>query len=76
MFKIILNIFYNPIDALKKIIEQNKNIYVPVNGGSSLRGDVWCGANLNFDDTGDNISGKNDRLNEMTAVYWFWKHMA
>ena len=27
-----------------------------------------------FDDTGDNISSKNSLLNEMTSIYWIWKH--
>lgn len=72
--KIILNIFYNPVEQLKKIILNNKDIYIPINGGSGLRDDKWVSENAIFDDIGDNISGKNKLMNEMTSIYWIWKH--
>ena len=34
----------------------------------------WLLKNMIGDDTGDNISDKNDYYNEMTAVYWAWKN--
>lgn len=34
----------------------------------------WLMENLIGDDTGENISDKNDFYNEMTAVYWAWKN--
>jgi len=72
--RIVLNIFYNPVEQLKKIILDNRDVYIPINGGSGLRNDSWAVSNLIFDDTGDNISNKNKILNEMTSLYWVWKH--
>lgn len=34
----------------------------------------WLMANMIGDNTGDNISNKNDSYNEMTALYWAWKN--
>lgn len=34
----------------------------------------WLMENLIGDDTGENISDKNDYYNEMTAIYWAWKN--
>ena len=34
----------------------------------------WLVNNMIGDDTGENISDKNDYYNEMTAVYWAWKN--
>ena len=34
----------------------------------------WLMENMIGDDTGDNISDRNDSYNEMTAVYWAWKN--
>lgn len=34
----------------------------------------WLMSNLIGDDTGDNISEKNDTYNEMTSLYWAWKN--
>ena len=75
MLKIVLNVFYQPIQQLKDFIEQNRDIYVPINGGASLKNDQWCQKNLLFDDIGDNISSHNKQLNENTSIYWFWKHL-
>lgn len=47
-----------------------------MNSGASLRGDAWCDKWLKYDDVGDNISRHNGLLNEMTAIYWFWKHLS
>ena len=44
-----------------------------MNGGSGLN-DGWSEKHLKRDNTGDNISELNPLLNEMTAIYWFWKN--
>lgn len=72
MLKIILNIFYSPVKEILDIIEANFDLYVPINGGSKLRGSLP--EYFLFDDTGDSISDKNYLLNEMTSIYWFWKN--
>ena len=71
--KIIVNVFYEPVDDVKSIIDSHKDIYIPINGGSKLT-DEWSKSNLIMDNTGDNISDKNNILNEMTSIYWFWKN--
>lgn len=71
--KIIVNVFYPPTDELKSLLEENEDIYVPINGGHSLK-DEWSSAHLVPDDTGDNISSRNGILNELTTIYWAWKN--
>lgn len=73
--KILLNVYYEPVAQLKQFIEQNRDIFIPINGGASLRNhSEWCNLNLLFDDVGENISNKNSQLNELTVIYWAWKH--
>ena len=47
-------------------------IYTPIHVGKANAGiDLgWMG-----DDTGDNISAKNQNYCELTAVYWAWKNL-
>ena len=71
--KIIVNVFYPPTEELKNLLEENEDIYVPINGGHSLK-DEWSSAHLVPDDTGDNISKRNGTLNELTTIYWAWKN--
>jgi hypothetical protein len=73
--KVIVNVFYPPTDELKRILEENEDIYFPMNGGHSLK-DEWSSSHLVPDDTGDNISVMNGKLNELTSVYWAWKNYA
>ncbi len=46
-------------------------VYLPVQAGAA------CHERLSYtgDDTGENISGKNDRYCELTALYWGWKNL-
>jgi len=60
--------------------------FLPINVGRALNekkiysgllknNDVlWLKKNTIGDDTGDNISAYNYSFNELTAVYWAWKH--
>ena len=61
-------------------------LFVPVNVGrvtndTKLKNGIlkkddveWLNQNTIGDDTGDNISAYNFSFNELTAVYWGWKH--
>ena len=48
-------------------------MYIPVMAGSALRNHVPEG--YLRDDTGDNISTRNDEYCELTALYWAWKNL-
>ncbi len=53
--------FYMPMDPL----------YLPLHVGREGKSDLgYVG-----DNTGDNISGKNARLCELTGIYWAWKNL-
>ena len=43
-------------------------IFFPIAAGGG-RSDIQC------DDEGDNISSKNNKFGELTAVYWAWKNL-
>lgn len=73
-FKIAVNLFYRPVEQLKDILIKNKDILIPVNGGSSLVDDKWVKENVHMDNSGDNISSHNKLINEMTTIYWIWKN--
>jgi len=75
--KIVMNVYYNPVDGLRKLIEGSNGLYVPVIGGADGNGyctDDWCKSHLLRDDVGENISSRNGRLNELTSIYWYWKN--
>ena len=58
-----------PIHAGRDIAEQKYR------DGKILKSDYdWLVKNLVGDNTGDNVSSKNSYINEMTAIYWAWKH--
>lgn len=76
MLKIAVNLFYKPTEQLKQFLLQNRDLYIPINGGASLKNDPWCKQYVFFDDFIDgNISSHNKLLNENTSIYWFWKSL-
>ncbi len=56
-------------------VEKN-DIVVPIHVGRAMRrkGAEPLLSQMIGDDTGDNISFKNDRYAELTALYWMWKN--
>ena len=45
----------------------SNSLYLPIHVGEGGQGGLR-------DDTGDNISSKNAVYNELTAIYWAWRH--
>lgn len=54
----------------KKFIPPADNMYVPLHVGREGKQDLGYLS----DNTGDNISGKNQYYSELTGVYWVWKN--
>ncbi len=56
----------------KKYWVPSDQMYLPLYVGKALRG-----GHLDFqgDNTGDNISEKNDKYSELTGLYWAWKNL-
>ena len=55
----------------------NKNdVVIPIHAGRALNHDYGKPllGKMIGDDTGENISWKNDRYSELTATYWIWKN--
>lgn len=80
MTKIICNIHWTPCDPLKKYLEDNKDLYVPVFGGGKdvmkLCNDKWLDEHVLTDDCcEDNISDLNPILNEITSLYLIHKNL-
>lgn len=46
--------------------------FVPIQGGKALRPSLDLG--FDGDDSGDNISIKNNRYSEWSVIYWMWKN--
>ena len=64
------------IVAYHKKAELIKSIdFLPIHVGRSLTQDRFCIEDVIGDDTGENISNKNNLYNEMTAVYYVWKNV-
>ena len=73
---LILNIFYQPPEMLENYINNNTNLYIPINCGNLKGTNDWCDKHLNYEtDFKDNISHLNPKLNEMTAIYAYWKNL-
>ena len=75
--KIVVCFHDHPNTKLKQYLISNKDVLIPILGGSStnlIKEDSWIKENCLFDDIGDNISNLNKNINEMTVVYWAWKH--
>lgn len=51
----------------------DRQLYVPVHVGKTLHPNLDLG--YQPDNTGENISEKNDSYNELTAIYWAWKNL-
>lgn len=75
---IILNLYYQPPKALEDLIKHNANLYVPINSGNlavPVKSE-FARKHVSFEDEmKDNISHLNSKLNEMTAIYAYWKNL-
>ncbi len=49
-------------------------MYVPVYVGAALGNNVSGSEHFQRDDEGENISARNNRYSELTALYWLWKN--
>ena len=79
MTKIIMSIHYSPVQQLREYIDNNRDLVIPVCGGSSLKDsdDEWVKKNVIMDDCRkDNISHLNKHLNELTNIYLIWKNLS
>ena len=58
--------------AHKKDYVRQDDVYMPIQVGKAI-----SSIDLGFqgDDTGDNISDRNDWYAELTAMYWAWKNL-
>ncbi|MBD5340124.1 MAG: DUF4422 domain-containing protein [Bacteroides sp.] len=52
---------------------RNDKVHMPIHVGKALHPDRELG--FQGDNTGDNISHKNDSYCELTAMYWAWKNL-
>lgn len=57
----------------KESIVISNETYFPIQVGKELHPELDLG--IQPDNTGDNISGKNDYYCELTALYWIWKNV-
>ena len=75
---IVLNLYYQPPKALEDLIKHNTNLYIPINSGNLAVPikSKFAKKYIHFEDEmKDNISHLNSKLNEMTAIYAYWKNL-
>ena len=56
----------------------HSDVYFPLVGGrDTMNKDLNCDdiPGVRYDNEGDNISWLNPYINEITAIYWLWKHL-
>ena len=80
MTKIICSLHWTPAEPLKKYLEDNKDLIVPVFGGGkecmNLCNNEWVNEHAIPDDKcKDNISELNPILNELTPLYLIHKNL-
>lgn len=51
----------------------SNEVYFPIHVGKALHPEIDLG--FQGDNTGENISNKNDAYSEVTAIYWAWKNL-
>lgn len=59
------------VAAHKKYEMPKDEIYLPIHVGREGKASIGYAG----DNTGDNISSKNDYFNELTGLYWAWKNL-
>lgn len=72
-----MNLYYEPTKMLTDYIDKCKGFYIPINCGNLKipSPSDWCKKNVQFEDEmQNNISYLNPKLNEMTAIYAYWKN--
>lgn len=60
------------VAAHKKYWMPADSVYIPLHVGAEGKGDLG----YTKDNTGDNISSKNQNFCELTGLYWAWKNLA
>ncbi|MFT8357434.1 MAG: DUF4422 domain-containing protein [Bifidobacterium aquikefiri] len=60
------------VAAHKQYRMPDDSIYLPIHVGAAIHSDVLQG--MTGDNTGINISKRNNSYSELTALYWIWKN--
>ena len=71
-----MNLYYQPPEMLENYINNNTNLYIPINCGNLKGTNDWCDKHLHYETNfKDNIAHLNPKLNEMTAIWCYWKNL-